>query len=885
MYYFNEQTGANTWDIRDIVSSADLPSSGRQPDLSSLSVEELERMLQRKKQEEDLSQSNHKRKLDEKPNSNSKRKRIVLKFSTEEEEKKKRNPQVTTKSPSVKENYNRPVPYCKSPDKSKDKNLERSHDSDDSLVLDEDELQKLKKIKSKHKSPPKATSLKKALSSKSSDLSKSKSKICSTLDISPSKLTSDKKQNIVEEILLSQNKLPADSSKPSTSKFLPQNYSNRYVNYQDDEKLTYARKLRDRKEKPVSGHKKRSPAPRAQIEPVVNALEVTPDHDVDVTPVYGSFDSPELECGDEAKRFNLKQSIHQQQRRAYVPPPPIRPYEPPSVSAGPKDCIDDSGEKSFNNISYEGERPPTPTLVKEIEEEEGMEWEPSEVEQIIKETAKVRDMAMVSNEVEGEDHETSEEKCREIPASKCLVIVDTNILISCLNTVVKLLDHEQVVVVIPWMVVQELDSLKNSENQKTAVGARGGVRWLNSTLLSSCSKLKTETAAQSRTVAAKFGSKSPDDKILATCFQYKEDGHKVILATNDVNLGNKALINHLLYRDSRNILDLVNKKGELVAAELSLDEDDSNIGVINGAVTLVIDYLRDSLEGVLIEEFRSTFGEVWKKIVSITPKASKPYWTLSQLFTLYSKHHIAVFGLNFPRNGRELKDNLTNVKTSISRSNPKKTTEAKILFTEIKKLIECIKVKGDYDGLVSIFEENMLEAMRQLEEIESLKIANLNDLGSISSRVQEQVQSLFQTIWEIVVAFTRGFTVIYQVECDPPIPLVEPNIQFHSLEQAARELPGFFRSVSSLHDAMMRAVSTGDEASIGQFHDTLLGFRAGLELDQSYWAVQDSSITRRQLCAFMSRPENREMVTNGLDQMSGFRRNLIKCLEGPIDQM
>ena len=108
-------------------------------------------------------------------------------------------------------------------------------------------------------------------------------------------------------------------------------------------------------------------------------------------------------------------------------------------------------------------------------------------------------------------------------------------------------------------------------------------------------------------------------------------------------------------------MDLVKKKVELVADELSFDEDDSNIVVINGAVTLVIDYLRDSLEGVLIEEFRSTFGEVWKKIVSITPKASKPYWTLSQLFTLYSKHHIAVFGLNFPRNGRELKDNLTYV--------------------------------------------------------------------------------------------------------------------------------------------------------------------------------------------------------------------------------
>ena len=879
VYYFNKQTGATTWDLRDIVSSADLPSSGRQPDLGSLSVEELERMLRRKKQEEGLSPSKQKRKLSEENSLNNKRKRIVLNFSTKEDENKKLKSKVTSQSALVKDRCKSPVPTCKSADKSKDKSVDKSLDSEDSLVLDEDELKELKKIKSKHKSPPpKANSLKKASSSKSSTLLSPKSKKSCNLAMKNN-------LNVFEDIVLSQNTLLAESNNPSTSRFLPQNFSTRYVNYQNDEKLTYQTRLRDRKEKPASVHKQGSPRPVTQArEPGRHPVDVTPDHDVDVTPVYGSFDSDlELECGDEATRFNLKQIIHQQQRQAYVPPPPIRPYEPPSSSVAPTECNDESIEKSVNDISYEGERPPTPTLVKELEEEEGMEWEPSEVEQIIKETAKVRTMVSLECETAG-DQEASEEKCCEIPASKCLVIVDTNILISSLNTVVKLMDHDQVVVVIPWMVVQELDSLKNSDNQKTAVGARAGVRWLNSTLLSSSSKLITQTAAESRMVSAKFGSKSPDDKILATCFQFKEDGHKVVLVTNDVNLGNKALINHLLYRDSRNILEI--EKGELVVAEQGYDEDDSNRGVINSVVTLVLDYLRDLLEGVLLEEFHSTFGEMWDKIVSIKPRASKPYWSLSQLFTLYSKHHIAVFGLNFPKNGRDLKETLTYLKTSISRSSHKSKTEAKILYSEVKKLIECIKARSDYDGLVSNCDEKMLEAISQLERLESRKkMANHDDISHSTARVQEQVQSLFQTIWEIVVTFTRGFTIIYQVECDPPIPFVEPNIQFHSLEQAARELPSFFRSVSCLHEAMMRAVNVGDEVSINQFHDLLLSFRAGLELDQSYWAVQDSTISRHQLSSFMTRPENREMVTNGLDQMSGFRRNLIKCLERPNDQM
>ena len=883
VYYFNKQTGATTWDIRDIVSKADLPSSGRQPDLSNISVEELERMLRRKKQEENLSPSKQKRKLSEENNSNHKRKRIVLNFSTEEDEKNKLKSKVNAQNaiekdsckskdksvPNRRMSCKSKVPTSKSADTSKDKKIEKSHDSEDSLVLDEDEIEELKKIKSKHKSPPKTNSLKKALPSP-------RSKISSNVDSSPKNVTSPKNPNVTEEITLSQNKLVAKPSSSSTSRFLPQNFSTRYVNYQNDEKLTYKSMLRDRKEKPVSVHKKSPPRPlNFAKEPEVDPANVTPDHDVDVTPVFGSFDSPELECGDEAMRFNLKQSIHQQQRQAYVPPPPIRPYEPPSQT----EYINDSPEKSFNDISYEGERPPTPTLVKELEEEEGMEWEPSDVEQIIKETAMVRNM--VSKECETEHHEASEQQCCEIPASKCLVIVDTNILISSLNTIVKLMDYDQVVVVIPWMVVQELDSLKNSDNQKTAVGARGGVRWLNSSLLSSSTKVRTQTLAQSRKVSAKFGSTSPDDKILATCFQYKEDGHKVVLVTNDVNLGNKALINQLAYRDSRNILEL--KEGELVLTEQRSDDEDSNRDVVSTVVTLVLDYLRDLLEGVLLEEFRSTFGEMWEKIVIIKPRTSKPYWTLNQLFTLYSKHHMAVFGLNFPRSGRDLKDNLTYLKTLISRRHHMSTTEAKILYSEIKKLSDCFKAKCDYDGLVSNCEEKMFEAMSQLKQQSSRKqMASTVDISNNSGRVQDQVQSLFQTIWEIVVAFTRGFTMIYQVECDPPIPLVEPDIQFHTLEQATRELPSFFRSVSGLHEAMLRAVSVGDEVSISQFHVLLLGFRAGLDLDQSYWAVQDSTITRRQLSSFMTSPENREIVTNGLDQLSGFRRNLIKCLERPM---
>merc|ERR1711915_333313 len=119
-----------------------------------------------------------------------------------------------------------------------------------------------------------------------------------------------------------------------------------------------------------------------------------------------------------------------------------------------------------------------------------------------------------------------------------------------------------VVVVVPWMVVQELVGLKESGKQKTSVGARAAVRWLNKVLLEKNENVITETSAQSRKSSKNFDSKSPDDRILATCLQLKDEGKQVILATNDVNLSNKALINQIRTGNSETVIDVIKNKDD-----------------------------------------------------------------------------------------------------------------------------------------------------------------------------------------------------------------------------------------------------------------------------------------------------------------------------------
>ena len=119
-------------------------------------------------------------------------------------------------------------------------------------------------------------------------------------------------------------------------------------------------------------------------------------------------------------------------------------------------------EDIWGEASWEGERPPTPPLVQEMQEqeEESMEWESVDREEILKETQTMRDklsQAMDKQENDMVEEKQEERKVQELGGGKALVVVDTNVLISSLSLVIHLLDEVGVNVVIPWMVVQETD--------------------------------------------------------------------------------------------------------------------------------------------------------------------------------------------------------------------------------------------------------------------------------------------------------------------------------------------------------------------------------------------------------------------------------------------
>ena len=465
------------------------------------------------------------------------------------------------------------------------------------------------------------------------------------------------------------------------------------------------------------------------------------------------------------------------------------------------------GESSSQGSSQSshGDRPQTPQSVLELQEEEMMEWETVDMEGIIKETQRAREMVCQAMDVEedkGEDHSPL-----AAPSSDLVVVIDTNVFISSLRVVTQLLETEHLRVLVPWMVVQELDSLKSSESKDTAVRARAAVRYLHSLLVSPPPNLLTQTAAHNRAVAARFQSKSPDDRILATCFDSMEQGIKVFLVSNDINLCNKALINGVKCGESDNVVEVLSKNGDLFATEQTLPvgtEDNCSKEVLNDLIKRARDITRDILEGVFIAEFRRAYGEeLWKTIVSIKPEPSSPHWPLRDLFTLYSKHHIAVFGMSFPKGGNPLKARLQSVKERLSVSDCRRLQEVVTATGEVLMLIDTIKEKEDYEGLVSSCRERMTDLCLELGQLQLKDSSKKTIIDSLTLDSRKQkIESYLTAVWQIILAFTSAFAEAYKVPHN--LPQTERTVELGA--QPQEQLSTFYRAVDGVHGAMRNIV-------------------------------------------------------------------------------
>lgn len=242
------------------------------------------------------------------------------------------------------------------------------------------------------------------------------------------------------------------------------------------------------------------------------------------------------------------------------------------------------------------------------------------------------------------------------------VVLDTNVLISHLSFLVELKDFAikgvgKPVLVIPWIVMQELDALKTTSS-KVSVKAREAILFLHNCFSAGHPRVHGQTMEEVQTEVDNIAIENNDDRILHCCllYQCKVSGHDgvVVLFSNDTQLCSKAMVNHVRALNRKTLLTelrVLCRSMQHAAptsythtAEFShrvsqhVKQEENKI-LVDDVLCEGESILRESLAVVVPVEMELAFDSLWSTVITV-----KPPWTLRDLLHILDKHWIAVFG-------------------------------------------------------------------------------------------------------------------------------------------------------------------------------------------------------------------------------------------------
>ncbi|KAI0228049.1 Paired box protein Pax-6 [Lamellibrachia satsuma] len=281
------------------------------------------------------------------------------------------------------------------------------------------------------------------------------------------------------------------------------------------------------------------------------------------------------------------------------------------------------------------------------------------------------------------------------------IVIDTNVLIDNLNHIDDLKDEMftsvgQPHLVIPWVVLQELDTLKDNRGNRvsalTMMKAKVAVNALNDWFEAKHPRVIGQTPAESCVRLGGLDVRCNDDLLLQCCLQYQQKyaDSIVILLTLDKNLRNKAMVMNVVTHKPQTLLPYLNSLSDTsklmvrkydtvemctlpnvtcttsvmshvmsdtshvtpdhthVTSDIaptpvvgSTTEDQQEMDV---ALCEVKSVLKQALTAVLELEMEHIYGDLWLDVVY-----RKPPWSIADLMDCFVKHWIAVFGMVLPR--------------------------------------------------------------------------------------------------------------------------------------------------------------------------------------------------------------------------------------------
>ncbi|XP_046387743.1 uncharacterized protein LOC124157223 isoform X2 [Ischnura elegans] len=342
-----------------------------------------------------------------------------------------------------------------------------------------------------------------------------------------------------------------------------------------------------------------------------------------------------------------------------------------------------------------------------------MEWEDIEDEKVLQNIKVLRECCQNNEDQLIEDMDTNCFDISQDSGTDCVIVLDTNILISHLKYVKELSQREyealgRPILVIPWMVLRELDTLKGglrgtkSRNPALESKARSASHFINSCFSSHHPRVKGQSALEDREHCIEIDV--PDDSILNCCLHLQRKGKKVILLSNDVNFCNKAMATGI----SSFGKDQLNKAlalGSIVCGGGEHSPQSETDIKLHQMYTKCEALLEEFLSKFIETEMKRVFKNWWTKVIFM-----KPPWSLLDSLQNLSKHWIAVFSFIMDKSGFRVVEDLLAVLTKGEPSEAEKVVRLAVSL--------CRTMKSDYyQAMAAEYEKSFMKFRRKVQAI------------------------------------------------------------------------------------------------------------------------------------------------------------------------
>ncbi|KAH0618302.1 hypothetical protein JD844_017371 [Phrynosoma platyrhinos] len=227
---------------------------------------------------------------------------------------------------------------------------------------------------------------------------------------------------------------------------------------------------------------------------------------------------------------------------------------------------------------------------------------------------------------------------KSVAGLNTVIVVDTNIMIRHLEFIKSLKNSDipgigSFVLVIPWVVLQELDNLKRGKILAN-VGQKAipAVHFIYKCLKSQDQKLWGQSMQLASQKTHDFIVENNDDRVLQCCLQYRNlfPEVEVVLLTDDKNLCNKALVSEI---KACSKVDLVTALRKLVPKNVVINQDasigqsllgkdtscheaeDSSTDPLSVIILDTKKCLGEVLSSILETELKIVYGDLWTEVI------------------------------------------------------------------------------------------------------------------------------------------------------------------------------------------------------------------------------------------------------------------------------